>query len=122
MVELGGGSPVWLRWWGQSSSCRDPECKSFWKLGGWRPNLRWPDLQCNSICLLFCTANHLPSMYLLICKHKHTHHCASGWLASEFVHKIHVYHTAGGQRSFQQNIVLQEVVPEEDTPRGLSIT
>lgn len=43
---------MWLRWWGQSSSCRDPECKSesFWKLGGLEARLVLPGSAMLSVC------------------------------------------------------------------------
>lgn len=98
---------MWLRRWGQSSSCRDPECKSesFWKLGGLEARLVLPGSAMLSVCYKAkpITTQHVRTALT----HTNTQHSASRRLVF-----LWLSHRALG--------ILQEGkgYPKEGFPRG----
>lgn len=69
---------MWLRWWGQSSSCRDPECKERELLeAGGAGGQTCAARICNAVCLLQGKTNDHATCTYCAYTHTNTQHSAS---------------------------------------------
>lgn len=99
---------MWLRRWGQSSSCRDPECKSesFWKLGGLEARLVLPGSAMLSVSAT--RKNQQPRNVYVLRLHTQTHSTVpqGGWSPGGCPIEHQVYYKRG------------KVIPGNVVPRG----